>query len=143
MTQSRHSLRVVVIDDSPEDQAEVKRLLRENVSRRFTVFPAESGAEGIRAVLGGEEGLPDCVVLDYTLPDMIAPEVVLAAMDKQLSDLRADLARIQECAVSETQTAGSRFVVDYGNAVLTASVTCLEQKRAELLRLMSVTAAAE
>ncbi len=95
------------------------------------------------AVVPAKDKYKSEFLFQMLLQDMISPVVVLAAIDKQLSDLKADLACVQECAMSETQSAGSRFVVDYGNAVLTASVTCLEQKRAELLRLMSVTAAAE
>ena len=90
MPQSRRSLRVVVIDDSLADQDEVERLLRENPNRHFTVIAADSGAAGIRAVLENEGGLPDCVILDYTLHDMIAPEL-LAAL--------ADADGLQRCAV--------------------------------------------
>ena len=108
MVHRLRNLRVVVIDDNPEDQDEVKRLLRENPSRRFTVFQAESGAAGIRAVLEGKNGLPDCVVLDYTLPDMIAPEV-LAAL--------ADADGLQRCAVVVLTGNGSP---DAGRRVLRA-----------------------
>jgi hypothetical protein len=66
---------------------------------------------------------------------------MLAAIDKQLDDLRHDLARIAECRCSEQPHAGARFVADYGEAVLTASVRCLEEKRRELVRPTAAQAA--
>jgi hypothetical protein len=66
---------------------------------------------------------------------------MLAAIDKQLSDLRGDLARIAECRCAEQPHAGARFVADYGQAVLTAAVTCLNEKKAELLRQVPAQAA--
>ncbi len=69
--------RVLVIDDSPEDRTEVRRLLLRGSERRYKLAEAETGAAGVRAVLDADE-LPDCVVLDYNLPDMDAVEVLAA-----------------------------------------------------------------
>ena len=66
---------------------------------------------------------------------------MLAAIDKQLSDLQADLARIEDCKCAEHPHAGARFVADYGKAVLTAAVNVLIDKKAELLRQASAQAA--
>jgi PAS domain S-box-containing protein len=71
--------RVVIIEDSPEDRAEIRRLLLKGSERRYQFVEAETGAAGLRTVLDASSGLPECVVLDYTLPDMNAMEV-LAAM---------------------------------------------------------------
>ena len=69
------------------------------------------------------------------LQQYITPDVMLAAIDKQLTDLRHDLARIAECRCSEQPHAGARFVADYGEAVLTAAVSVPERKEsASLLR---------
>lgn len=74
--------RVVVIEDNPEDRAELRRLVLEGSDRRYTLTEAATGAAGVRAVLA-ESGLPDCVLLDYNLPDMDALAVLdaLAAPD--------------------------------------------------------------
>ncbi len=69
--------RVVVIDDSPDDRAEVRRLLLRGSERRYALAEAETGAAGVRAVLDADDP-PDCVVLDYNLPDMDAVEVLAA-----------------------------------------------------------------
>jgi signal transduction histidine kinase len=66
---------VVIIDDSPEDRAEIRRLLFRGADRRYSFSEAETGAAGVTAVLTGPD-LPDCVVLDFNLPDMDALEVL-------------------------------------------------------------------
>ena len=68
---------VFIIDDSPEDRAEVRRMLRKGSERLLRFVEAETAESAIRAVLGAVQ-LPDCIVLDYNLPDMEAPEVLAA-----------------------------------------------------------------
>lgn len=75
------------------------------------------------------------------LRQYISPETMILAMDKQMNDLKQDLARIAECRCSEQPHAGARFVADYGEAVLTAAVNLLVEKKAELLRQSSAQAA--
>ncbi|WP_373503404.1 PadR family transcriptional regulator [Aestuariivirga sp.] len=75
------------------------------------------------------------------LQQYINRDVMIAAVDKQLADLNQDLARIAECRCSEQPHAGARFVADYGEAVLTAAVNVLKEKKAELLRPATAQAA--
>ncbi len=75
------------------------------------------------------------------LQDHLPPEMILLAIDKQLNDLKEDLGRIAECGRQAPIGHGSHFVADYGNAVLTAGVKCLEQKRTEVLQQMAARAA--
>ena len=70
--------RVVVIEDSPDDVAEIRRLLRRGSDRRYQFVEAATGAAGVRAVFDASGGLPDCVVLDYNLPDTDALEMLPA-----------------------------------------------------------------
>ena len=69
--------RVFIIDDSPDDRAEVRRMLLKGSERQLLFFEAETAHAGIKAVLVCDPP-PDCVVLDYNLPDMEAPEVLAA-----------------------------------------------------------------
>ena len=69
--------RVVVIDDSLEDRAEIRRMLLTGSERRLTFVEAGTAEAGISATLGASPP-PDCIVLDYNLPDMDAPEVLAA-----------------------------------------------------------------
>jgi PAS domain S-box-containing protein len=68
--------RVVIVDDSADDRADVRRLLLKGSSRIYELFEADTGAAGIRAILGAPGGVPDCVILDCHLPDADAPEVL-------------------------------------------------------------------
>ena len=75
------------------------------------------------------------------LQDYLSPEMMLVAIQKQLDDLNEDLGRIAECSHEAPIGHGSHFVADYGNAVLTAGVKCLEYKKVELLQQMAARAA--
>lgn len=69
--------RVVVIDDSVDDRAELRRLLLRGSDRRYSFLEAETGTAGIALVLAAAS-LPDCVLLDYNLPDLDALDVLTA-----------------------------------------------------------------
>lgn len=68
--------RVVIIDDSTEDRSDARRMLLHGSSRLYEFVEASNAAEGVRAILGALSGPPDCVILDYHLPDADAPEVL-------------------------------------------------------------------
>ena len=93
------------------------------------------------AVVPAKDKYKSEFLFQMLLQQFISRDLMLAAIDKQLADLNEDLARIAECRNADQQHAGASFVADYGNAVLTASVICLSEKRASLLREMSVQAA--
>ena len=72
--------KIVIIDDNSEDRVEIRRLLLKGSDRRYEFIEAENGAAGVRKALAST---PDCVVLDYFLPDMSAAEVLAALADSQ------------------------------------------------------------
>ena len=66
---------IFIIDDSPEDRAEVRRMLLKGSDRRLRFIEAATGASAVRSLLDMTPP-PECVVLDYNLCDMDAPEVL-------------------------------------------------------------------
>ena len=76
--------KVAIIDDSLEDRAEIRRLLLKGSERRYEFIEAENGAAGVRECLAS---IPDCLVLDYFLPDMAAGEVLAALADAEGSTI--------------------------------------------------------
>jgi signal transduction histidine kinase len=61
---------VLVVDDSPEDRAMVRTLLRDH-GRNLSVVEMASGAEALAYL---EHAEADCVLLDYYLPDLDGSE---------------------------------------------------------------------
>jgi signal transduction histidine kinase len=58
---------VLIVDDSPEDRALYRRLLEEDRGHRYRFLETDTGEEGLRI---GREERPDCLLLDYRLPDL-------------------------------------------------------------------------
>ena len=67
---------ILLIEDNAEDCADMRQMLLGAATRRYRFSEAHSGAEGVRKILHQENGPVDCVLLDYGLPDMDAPEVL-------------------------------------------------------------------
>jgi PAS domain S-box-containing protein len=68
--QTRH---ILVIDDNAEDRAVFRWYLEQDADFAYTIQEAELGAQGIAAYASVR---PDCVLLDYRLPDMDGLEVL-------------------------------------------------------------------
>ncbi|MBC7703679.1 MAG: response regulator, partial [Rhodoferax sp.] len=69
---------ILIIENSKEDCADLRQMLLRAGRRRYRFSEAYSGAEGVRKVLALEDGPVDCVLLDFGLPDMDAPEILAA-----------------------------------------------------------------
>src|SRR5581483_7734081 len=93
---SEHTLKVLIVDDSAEDRAEIRRLLLSGSDRRYVFLEAETGAAAVQTAAGC-----DCVILDYRLPDMDARHVLEALREG------ADMTRTPVLVV--TGTAGTHF----------------------------------
>ncbi len=71
--------RILIIDDSSEDRQTYRRLIARNMEQDFLFWETDSGEEGLR--LYNTEN-PDCVLLDYNLPDLNGLEF-LARLDPE------------------------------------------------------------
>jgi len=71
--------RVLIVDDSPEDREVYKRMLDQDPEHDYEFLEAELGEEGLRLA---EEERPDCLLLDYKLPDVDGLEF-LSRLTKQ------------------------------------------------------------
>jgi PAS domain S-box-containing protein len=70
--------RVLIIDDSPDDCAEVRRLLLKGSEQRYSFSTAATGDAGVQAIRDADRGPPDCVILDHNLPDRDAVGILEA-----------------------------------------------------------------
>jgi PadR family transcriptional regulator, regulatory protein AphA len=71
-------------------------------------------------------------LFEMLLQRYVSHDHLQVAMAKQLADLRQDLASAAEARLMCAGDPGSEFVLGYGEAVLTAAVTYIEQKRKEM-----------
>ncbi|MBE9004289.1 PAS domain-containing protein [Fortiea sp. LEGE XX443] len=60
-------LTVLIIDDSPEDRQVYRRYLLQDQEYSYTILESESGEEGLALY---QQFCPDCILLDFLLPDM-------------------------------------------------------------------------
>jgi len=67
---------VLVVDDNALDRAELRSQLLRGSEQRWHFTDAATGALALRAIHDAGHAPFDCVLLDYHLPDMDAPEVL-------------------------------------------------------------------
>jgi light-regulated signal transduction histidine kinase (bacteriophytochrome) len=60
-------LRILIVDDSPEDRATYRRMLSHGMPVRYEFSEAEAAEDGLRHV---RQQRPDCILLDFRLPDL-------------------------------------------------------------------------
>jgi two-component system sensor histidine kinase/response regulator len=73
-------LKILIAADNPEDRLEIKRCLLLGENRPYQFIEAGTGAEAIQACLETPDGPPDCVFLDYHLPDYDAPDILASVL---------------------------------------------------------------
>ncbi|MGH8606848.1 MAG: sensor histidine kinase [Gammaproteobacteria bacterium] len=79
MSPSSAPLSILIVDDNPRDRALYRHLLAEADATGFVITDAESG-EGALARMTLEK--PDCILLDYRLPDFDGVEFLAELAEK-------------------------------------------------------------
>lgn len=77
---SKNSIKILIIDDSPEDREMLKRFLEKDNQVSYEILEGDFGEQGIELCLSEN---PDCVLLDYQLPDMDGLEVLNKIAEKK------------------------------------------------------------
>ncbi|HWN43658.1 MAG TPA: response regulator, partial [Thermoanaerobaculia bacterium] len=73
------ALRILIVDDSPEDRELYRRLLAQDPGQEYEFLEAELGEDGLQLA---RRERPDCLLLDYRLPDVDGLEF----LDRLLQD---------------------------------------------------------
>ena len=71
-------LRILIVDDSPEDRELYRRLLGQDPEQQYELLEAEQGEEGLELA---HREKPDCLLLDYRLPDVDGLEFLRRLLD--------------------------------------------------------------
>ncbi|MBC7501111.1 MAG: response regulator, partial [Herminiimonas sp.] len=72
------SKHILIVDDNPDDLADMRRMLLLGSEVQFRFTQAGLGMTLIDMLGNGAHAMPDCLLLDYYLPDMDAPEAIAA-----------------------------------------------------------------
>jgi len=75
---STSPVRILVIDDDTVDRKAVRRALAGDAACAYAVSEAETGAQGLRLARAEK---PDCILLDYHLPDLSGLEFLASFAD--------------------------------------------------------------
>ena len=74
---------LLIVDDSPEDREHYRRMLSQDPAQapeyQYRFLEAETGEEGLEAALGAA---PDCLLLDYRLPDVDGLEFLIRLRER-------------------------------------------------------------
>ena len=144
--------KICIIDDSPEDRETFRRYLLQDTEYIYHLFEEETGEQGLDLCRSVQ---PDCILLDYNLPDidgleflsenagdgdMVAfPVVMLTGLNDEAVALQAMKRGAQDYLVKSETTAGNLFRAIH-NAIERSSLRqildeqrhALEQKNQEL-----------
>jgi signal transduction histidine kinase len=74
-------IRLLIVDDSAEDRELYRRLLAQDPEHAYEFLEAETGEEGLRAAF---DLAPDCLLLDYRLPDVDGLEFLSRLLAERL-----------------------------------------------------------
>ncbi|WP_182867402.1 response regulator [Rhodopirellula sp. JC639] len=72
------ALRILIVDDSPEDREVYRRLLSQQAWNEYDVTDADCGEDGLELCRSRP---PDCLLLDYNLPDLDGLEFLTELRD--------------------------------------------------------------
>ena len=73
-------IKVLIIDDCPEDREIYIRYLGQQSEKKFKIVESESGDEGLEICRHDQ---PDCVLIDYQIPDLDGLEFIQALADDE------------------------------------------------------------
>jgi signal transduction histidine kinase len=97
--------RILIVDDSPEDREAYRRMLIQSREHTFDFLEAGAGEEGLQLALREE---PDCLLLDYRLPDMDGLEFLGRLLGEKLVPVIVLTGQGSESVAVEAMKAGAQ-----------------------------------
>jgi len=81
-SQTDHQVKLLIVDDNPDDRFLYKRLLQKVNGINWSILESENGEDGLDLC---KKENPDCILLDYILPDIDGLEFLLQLKNMSLS----------------------------------------------------------
>lgn len=81
-SQADSQVKLLIVDDNPDDRFVFKRLLKQVNGVQWSILESETGADGLELC---EKENPDCILLDYILPDIDGLEFLLQLKNRSIS----------------------------------------------------------
>ena len=75
---SSSNQRILIVEDDPDGRADLRQMLLSGSDRKYEFLEAELGLSALALMQENENSPFDCVILEYHLPDMNAPEVLVS-----------------------------------------------------------------
>jgi signal transduction histidine kinase len=98
-------IRLLIVDDSPEDRELYRRLLAQDGEHAYEFLDAETGEEGLRLAL---DEAPDCLLLDYRLPDVDGLEFLARLLAERLIPVIVLTGQGNEAVAVEAMKSGAQ-----------------------------------
>ena len=96
---------LLIVDDSPEDRELYRRLLAQGSEQAYEFLEAETGEEGLRLA---HDRIPDCLLLDYRLPDVDGLEFLSRLRAKRLIPVIVLTGQGNEAVAVEAMKSGAQ-----------------------------------
>ncbi len=105
-------IRLLIVDDSPEDRELYRRLLAQDREHAWEFLEAETGEEGLRLA---HDRNPDCLLLDYRLPDVDGLEFLSRLQAERLIPVIVLTGQGNEAVAVEAMKSGAQDYLLKGN----------------------------
>jgi signal transduction histidine kinase len=102
---SEKPIRLLIVDDSPEDRELYRRLLSQDREHTYEFLEAETGEEGLATA---RERSLDCVLLDYRLPDADGLEILSRLLAETLMPVIVLTGQGNEAVAVEAMKSGAQ-----------------------------------
>jgi signal transduction histidine kinase len=105
-------VRILIVDDSSEDRELYRRLLAQDRDHTYEILEADTGEEGLRMAAAES---PDCLLLDYRLPDVDGLEFLSRLLAGRLVPVIVLTGQGNEAVAVEAMKGGAQDYLLKGN----------------------------